>query len=892
MQNNSSLVKIKFFLIFIFYLIFTNFTYAQPGALDLTYGRGGIVTTGKISEIIVGIAVQTDGKILVGGYNTVNGDYTNTEFCLSRYFQNGFIDTTFGYRGIVQTAFPGTFARGFAVVIQTDGKIILAGQNYSEYALARYNSNGSLDSTFGVSGLVSVDVGGHPDEVRSVVLQPDGKILVSGQGRVNLMRDFSIARFESNGDFDLTFGNQGKVIVSIAPSGQEYCEGMVLQPDGKIIAAGSYFNGTDQDFAVVRYNSNGSLDTTFGTGGISTLQISNTPDYCTSVLLQSDGKIVLGGITEYMNDSTKTSFARLLPNGTIDSLFGNAGISHPVNTTQDYVSGIKFDSNERIVVLNYGNSFRCLNDGSLDLSYGISGISTRPYGIFNDLVVLPDEKIIFAGYRLAGWNWNVLITKVDSSGAIDSTFGVNGTTEYDFGVPFNLYSYDMEILDDDKTVMMGSYIPTSLNVQGVAIARYDSIGHLDRTFGNGGIAITLTDAEMYTFEEQSDGKFIAGGRSAQYNYGLMRFETDGSLDSTFGINGSVNTPQIQTNSNSIGINSLVLQSDEKIVVSGFGLAGLATVRYLQDGTLDSTFSGDGIVIDNFSGPNNASYDLKLQYDGKLVVAGEFYNGNNNYAMGILRYNTDGTPDLGFGVNGKVEITHLDGIRANDLFILPDHKILITGSTLLFNNYEVILLKLNEDGSLDTTFAPGGMITTSLSSFNDYGVVVLVQSDGKIIIGATFYGIHLIRYNSDGTLDPGFGIGGIVTIDIGSEVECTSVAFQNDGKIMFGGTVNEELFILARFDSSGVLSSMNEFPLTYTNTNHLSPNPSNGEFNLLNARNKTVNIEIFSTDGKLVFKKQKHPASQTLSTNLNAGFYFVKVLDGGREWFQKIVIVKK
>lgn len=895
MLHSCYSINSKIFIIISCFLFLNILAYSQPGTLDLSYGRQGIVTTGIISEVTSGVGVQADGKVVIGGYNSVIGDVVNTEYCLSRYNQNGYVDTTFGYRGIVHTTFPGTFSKGFDLVMQPDGKIILAGQNYSEYALARYLTDGSLDSTFGINGLVSVDIGGHPDEVRSVLLQPDGKILVSGQSRVNLMRDFSIARFESNGDFDLTFGNQGKVIVSLSSIDQEYCEGMALQPDGKIIVAGTIYNvGSVNDFAAVRYNTDGTLDSTFGVGGIKIVQATNTPDYCKTVDIQSDGKIVLGGFTEYGVDSTKTTLARLLPDGSIDSLFGINGIVHPVNTGYDYITKIMLDPNDKILVLNNNTIFRCMQDGSIDLSFGSNGtVGHSNASYLLNLEMFPDSSIAVVGYHNGAWNNSAYISKM----------GPAGNTVYslvhDYGYPYDLYGYDMTVLDDDKTVIMGNFTQFQ-GAEGVALARYDSIGRLDRTFGVEGVARTVTNAIMYSFKRQSDGKFIAGGRSAQGKYGLMRFQSNGLIDNTFGVNGSLETPGLPTNFGSQRIRSLALQNDGKIVVTGYGAGtgigtgGIGTVRYLPDGTLDSTFSGDGISIDNFSGTHSEAYDVKVQYDGKILVAGTFLTPANN-ALGVMRYNSDGTIDNTFGLNGKYEFTHPDGIYAQDLFILPDHKILVTGATFLFNNNDILLLKLNEDGSLDTSFGTGGMVFTSISSNSENGAIILAQSDGKIIVGAnSLSGILVLRYHADGTLDTGFGINGVGSILLSSQDGCNSIAFQSDGKIMVGGGASQTphyYFLLARFDSSGVLSPINEIPVAQNNTNQLSPNPSNGDFNLLNAIHAEVDIEIYSTNGKLVFKKRNHPSSQTLITHLPSGLYHIKVVDGMHEGVHKVVVLR-
>ncbi|MBL0340869.1 MAG: T9SS type A sorting domain-containing protein [Bacteroidetes bacterium] len=189
-----------------------------------------------------------------------------------------------------------------------------------------------------------------------------------------------------------------------------------------------------------------------------------------------------------------------------------------------------------------------------------------------------------------------------------------------------------------------------------------------------------------------------------------------------------------------------------------------------------------------------------------------------------------------------------------------------------------------------------MVITDLSSYDDNGAVILAQSDGKILIGANSLSvIRLLRYNSDGSVDPGFGNVGVGAINLPTQSGCNSLAFQSDGKIMVGGGTSHTpnyYFLLARFDSSGVLSSINEMPNKPVHTNQLSPNPSNGDFNFLNAANATIDIEIYSSDGKLVFKKLHHPSAQILTTNLPSGMYHVKVVDGMHQGVHKVVVVRE
>ncbi|MBL0071777.1 MAG: hypothetical protein IPP34_08175 [Bacteroidetes bacterium] len=296
--------------------------------------------------------------------------------------------------------------------------------------------------------------------------------------------------------------------------------------------------------------------------------------------------------------------------------FGTSGIAHPIYSGYDYLTQIMLDAVQKILCVG-NKTFRCLNDGSLDITFGTAGIANHANRNINDLKLLTDSSIILVGVYPAPWNGNVYLTKLNSSGEVDSLFG---EVEFAYGTGFDMHSGDMAILDDDKAVMIGNF-ESFQGPEGVVLARYDSIGHLDLSFGTNGISKVVTDALMYSFEVQDDGKFIAGGRSAQYNYGLMRFNSNGTLDSTFSVNGSVDTPVSPLLFGSQGITSLALQNDGKIVGTGYFFAGVGTVRYLADGSLDSSFAGDGIVISNFSGTNNTAYDLKVQADGKIVVAG-------------------------------------------------------------------------------------------------------------------------------------------------------------------------------------------------------------------------------------------------------------------------------
>ena len=210
----------------------------------------------------------------------------------------GELDTTFDTDGKVTTSIGSGDDYVNSVVLQSDGKIVAAGYSYNgsnyDFAIVRYNTDGSLDTTFDTDGKVTTPIASGDDRAYSVVLQSDGKIVAAGYSYNGSDNDFAIVRYNTDGSLDTTFDTDGKVTTPIG-SRSDTAYGVVLQSDGKIVAAGYSFNGSDNDFAIVRYNTNGSLDTTFGTGGKVTTPIGSGNEEANSVVLQSDGKIVVAG---------------------------------------------------------------------------------------------------------------------------------------------------------------------------------------------------------------------------------------------------------------------------------------------------------------------------------------------------------------------------------------------------------------------------------------------------------------------------------------------------------------------------------------------------------------------------------------------------------------------
>ena len=313
---------------------------AAAGDLDPTFGTGGMLTTdiNHSTDIANAVAVQTDGKLVVVGTTYKNNDFSGEDFVVTRYNTNGTLDNTFGSGGRVRTDFPGLAAVPSSVVIQPDGKIVVAGGAFplftflGNFELVRYNPNGSLDRSFGNGGIVTTTFP-EGSYASAVALQPDGKVIAAGTVFVDFIigessnTDFALARYNPNGTADTTFGNGGQVSTDFVGL-EDDAFSVLIQPDGKIVAVGSANNpATYYDFAAVRYLSNGTIDTTFGVAGkVSTDFGDQNFDRARSAALQPDGRIVAAGFAISQNGGVQNfAVARYTSNGVLDTTFSGDG---------------------------------------------------------------------------------------------------------------------------------------------------------------------------------------------------------------------------------------------------------------------------------------------------------------------------------------------------------------------------------------------------------------------------------------------------------------------------------------------------------------------------------------------------------------------------------------
>jgi uncharacterized delta-60 repeat protein len=432
--------------------------YTSAGALDTAgFGGGAGYVTTTIGDAAEGhdVAIQADGSIVVAGTVTYGA---RTYFAVARYQTNGQLDTTFNSTGIVtSTLSTGVSDAAHAVAIDNNNKILVAGTVDRDFGVVRYTSAGALDNGFGTGGLATVDFAGSNDEGWDMITHSDNKILVAGFADTGSSDDFGLARFTPAGNLDTTFGG-GDGIVSTDFGGQSIDQalGIDLQADGRIILAGLHApagGGASTDFALARYTSDGSLDLTFDTDGRVTTDFAGFDEEAYDVRVQPTGRIVAVGFT-FSGGATVQDFAlaRYLSSGALDASFGAGGL----------------------VATNFGTQLP-ENSNTADYAYATA--------------IQPDNKIVIAGftdYPVASGDDNLAIaryespntaptvTSFDKSGTEDTTLSLSAA---DFTGSFS--DADNDTLQKIQVTALSADGALKLNGATVALNQEIAVADLD-----------------------------------------------------------------------------------------------------------------------------------------------------------------------------------------------------------------------------------------------------------------------------------------------------------------------------------------------------------------------------------------------------------------------------
>ncbi|MEI6945987.1 MopE-related protein [Paraflavisolibacter sp. H34] len=731
----------------LFVLLFLSFRWAsaQPGTLDATFNSSdiGFGQGDGPNDALNKTVVLSNGKILmVGDFTSYDGTTRNR---IARLNADGTLDATFN---------AGSGANGpiYDLLVQPDGKILIGGsftnynfslthKGYYTKNVARLNADGTLDPTF--------DPGYGPDEyVTTLALQPDGKVLIGGLfNNYHTSGATGLARLNTDGSLDATF-NAGGSGLNRNSNYNEMIYAMAVQSDGKILVGGQFstFNGTSRN-NIARLNSNGTLDATFNPG-------TGTNSSVNAFALQSDGKILVGGPFTTYNGSAKNNLVRISSTGALDATFttgsGPNAMVYSLALQSDgkvYIGGAFTAYNG--TARNY--LARLTSTGSLDAAFNPgSGPDSYAQGI----VPLSDGRILISG-NFSQYNgaFRSRLARVHADGALDVSFHPGS------GANFPVWA----LAESNGKIWMGGEVTLYNGVTRNRLARLHADGSADAAFDPG----KGPNNTVYTLAAQSDGKVLAGGSFTTYNGAakpyFIRANADGTLDAAF-------TPGAGPNAE---VRAIVRQGDGKILAAGGftlynGTSRNRITRLNADGSPDATFTPG-------TAANQYVYAIALQPDGKILIGGNFSSYNGTTRTRLARLNADGTLDGSFNPGTGANSSILS------LAVLPDGKILIGGNFTSYNGTaRARIARLNADGSLDGSFNPEAGANSSVLS-------LAVQSNGKILLGGGFSSYNgtsrfrLARLNADGSLDGSFTTGtGAFPGSI------NALLLQSDGKVLIGG----------------------------------------------------------------------------------------------------------
>jgi uncharacterized delta-60 repeat protein len=735
--------------------------WAAEGDLDTSFSGDGKATTpvgvGSSFEGAREVVLQPDGKIVAGGQAIGVG--TGADFALARYDADGEMDPSFGTGGRVLTDMGGEFREEEvqAVAVQSDGKLVAAGttrnNSDTDFAVARYNPSGTLDTSFSGDGRFTLDLGGKNEVGHDLAVQSDGKVVVAGTVAPvfqDQQRDFALIRLNPGGTLDETFDTDGKVFTNVVASGDEQILDLAFaadsQTDKKIVVAGDMSN----NFAVARYNANGSLDTNtdadptthFDTDGIATTDFGST-DEAFGLVVAGDNKVTVAGVTSanFFDDGTDDfALARYNADGALDTTFsGDGKKTTDFGNTADAALGLALQADgEAVVAGRTGGRFalaRYSEDrGSLDRAFGFDGrvtsvVSTGGSDVAEAVALQPDGKTVVAGQSPGSGSRNATsVVRYNRNGSLDPSFGSDGRVL----TKLEATSEGKAVaLQPDGKVLVAAVIRTGATRFGVF--RYNPNGTLDTSFSGDGIQTTRFGilAEPEAIALQPNGKVLLAGRvnlSGGDDFAVVRYNANGSLDTTFDGDGRVSTPVGQRTDSAT---AMTLQGD-KIVLAGtaFGSAGsdFAVVRYDANGSLDTTFDGDGRVTTPIGAPSTFAQAQALfaQPDGKLVVGGAVQN-----RFAFVRYASTGALDNTFGDDGILVDSGVDG-TVQGLAPQQGGRFVAAGGQGL----DFTLARYRPNGARDTTFSGDGLQSTDFGSFEEARAVV-VGPDSRITVAGTF-----------------------------------------------------------------------------------------------------------------------------------------------------------
>ncbi len=706
---------------------------AAPQSAGLDPGFGGFGSASGFADIknmtVQAITQDDQQRILVAGYLLVNP----TQYIqVQRFNTDGSLDNGFSFSALVE-------GEPHAVAVDGSGRILVAGQAQNNFFLMRLKSSGALDTSLGLTGVVYADFDGQADSAEALGVQSNGSIVVGGWGKIGGDEDFAVARYLTNGSLDASFGGDGKVTTGFG-SREDYAYALALLPGNGVLLAGTAydisFGGSNFDFGVAKYLSDGSLDPGFDGDGKLTFGFSDS-DVALSLALTTDG-----------------------------SQFVAAGCAHCyVYVTPDF--------NSDLAVARYN-----LN-GTPDASFDGDGKASYPLSSYYDEIVQafphPDGSLtLVAATDLAsqGVGRDTVLLQAAANSSLNPVFA------YDFNAPAPLAAL---LQRDGKIVTANAnglyrYLPDSKRDQpGVTVADFEAAGNQAQA------VLPIAGGYYLVGETQTSGIFNQQVSLSLYNdYGQLVPEFG---DQGIGLAGGPGDDFVR---------SAALDSQGRVVAAGFWgstNSDFAVYRFAGSG-LDPAFHSLGYTFTDFGLGNDYAQAVLLQPQAngsqKIVAAGFAFDGVT-YDAALARYNDNGSLDSTFGSQGKVRQDLGTGfVRIRAALVQADRKLLVVGG----HAGDFVAVRFLPDGDLDPSFGGDGIVEVTLGGNDEARAVALYPNNLLLVAGYTSGDFGWVMLNqSDGSLCACGSISGIYKADFGGEETPYAVLVQPDGKILLAGGNN-------------------------------------------------------------------------------------------------------
>lgn len=739
----------------------------------------------------------------------------------------------FGAAGI---AFPSITNTTYfnTLAVQPDGKIVAAGyyrdKKGMDMLVARFMADGKPDPTFGRFGIATFDITdtGKDDVAYCIAFTPDGHILIGGESN----HYGAVIKISTNGNLYTGFSGDGILIYNYLYSTVDAIK--ITGTDFLAVGRTLYLNNqVFRKLSVYAFTAAGAPLTAYGSNGIYEnfdFVVDRKRQFSAS--LQDDGKLVVANTMQFGGLVDNVTVTRVNTDGSTDNTFGTNGFVKYEATDEAWMRDVHVSGTSIYAGVSQGLNtsasplaevFKMNSNGSLATAFNGTGRSVHTVAAadtrLNGISVSAGGVVTFAGGKKNGTNFNYLLASYTAAGTPDAAFGAK---------TFSIPGYTSGILNDLAGLSDGSFLACGFAGSGSdtlgTLFKFTAGGALQTAFNGTGyqFAYHVPVSHARTVSVQEDGKIVVAGVTdigGEFASTVTRLQSNGQPDLSFGKRGVMISDNVGTGSYTL--DALHSLSSGGVIGAGENATDFLVEKFLPDGTHDNNFGTAGIVKQKVGADNEAN-DMIVDTQGNIVVGGSVKNVNQTYTEAcVVRFLPNGTPDPAFGTSGSRQLpfsVRNDAIHS--LAIAPDNKIYAAGNGMESLQRTGVVVRLNNDGSVDTSFGTNGTLTLSGSpALEIIARKVFVQADEKIIVVyyEAAYGtanddkVFLCRYFANGELDTSYGTNGRYDLVLpgGKDFELRGFARDNTGRIYVSGNfvkVSTNYFYLARLLPNGGLDT--------------------------------------------------------------------------------------